>query len=317
MKLGLIKLRLFTVYKIWIVCVYDFFYLLKYSLSPLYSSKDKKLANIMLTTHSIEKGLSFNKKKSGWGKIKVLNLCRDVIEYYNLYGDDIRIQTAIDVLIEYQRDSYANKEKSILNKIENIVDKCKTTNSHMAGLKPIQKPSFELSEEDVWNFFSSRSSVRYFSDERVTENEVQKAIDFASLTPTACNRQTTKVHMFENKDVIKKIIENQLGDQGWCYNAKVLFVLTSNGSYFNPIYESKQVYIDGGMYAMNFCMGLHVQKIASCFKMFVRIPKLEKEFKKICNIPKEEIPIVLVLAGHYPVDAQYKSPLSHRIINKI
>ena len=63
---------------------------------------------------------------------------------------------------------------------------------------------------------------------------------------------------------------------------------------------------------MNFVYGLHLNHVATCFKMFVREPKREKEFKKLANIPENEIPIILILAGHYE-DAQVVSPKSVRI----
>lgn len=64
-------------------------------------------------------------------------------------------------------------------------------------------------------------------------------------------------------------------------------------------YEHLQGLIDGGLYAMNFVHGLHLNHVATCFKMFIREPKIEKEFKQITDIPDNEIPIVLILAGHY------------------
>lgn len=63
---------------------------------------------------------------------------------------------------------------------------------------------------------------------------------------------------------------------------------------------------------MNFVYGLHLNHVATCFKMFVREPKREKDFKKLANIPENEIPIILILAGHYK-DAQVVSPKSVRI----
>ena len=100
-------------------------------------------------------------------------------------------------------------------------------------------------------------------------------------------------------------------------NADTIFIVTANGSYFNSTYESKEAYIDGGMYAMNLCMGLHMLKIGSCFKMFIRTPKIEKEFKRICGLQENEIPIVLLLAGHYDEEHLNRQPISVRIKSKI
>lgn len=63
---------------------------------------------------------------------------------------------------------------------------------------------------------------------------------------------------------------------------------------------------------MNLVHGLHLNHVATCFKMFVREPKIEKEFKQIADIPDCEIPIVLVLAGHYK-DTPVLSPKSVRV----
>lgn len=63
---------------------------------------------------------------------------------------------------------------------------------------------------------------------------------------------------------------------------------------------------------MNFVWGLHLNHVATCFKMFVREPKREREFKKLADIPENEIPIVLIMAGHYK-DEPVVSPKSARI----
>lgn len=121
----------------------------------------------------------------------------------------------------------------------------------------------------------------------------------ASYTPSACNRQASRIHVFRDKNVIRKLLDNQLGTQGWCDNASVLICVTVNCNYFGGNYERYQALIDGGLYAMNFVMGLHLNHIASCFKMFIRTPRREKEFKKIAKIPQCEMPVVLILGGHY------------------
>ena len=180
-------------------------------------------------------------------------------------------------------------------------------------MKKVSEPTFLCSSEAIWQFFSTRSSVRNFSNKEIPRVVFKNAERFASLTPTACNRQSSKVYFYKDKNIISEILDTQLGDQGWCNNASALFVVVGNGSYFNASYESKQVYIDGGMFAMNFCLGLHLQKIATCFKMYVRSPKEDRRFHKVTRIPQNEIPIVLIMAGYYPNDGkEYYSPLSYR-----
>ncbi len=63
---------------------------------------------------------------------------------------------------------------------------------------------------------------------------------------------------------------------------------------------------------MNLVMALHAQKIASCCKMFIQQPGLEKRFKKTAGIQVCERPVMLVLAGHYP-RREVLAPLSRRV----
>lgn len=177
------------------------------------------------------------------------------------------------------------------------------------SVKECYPPHFDRGQ--IEEFFASRHSVRDFSDEEVTDGEIAEAMRIARMTPTACNRQTSKVYAFRDKGIRDRIIDLQLGDQGWCGNASVLFLITGNQSFFGGAAEREQVYIDGGLFAMNFVWGLHLARVASCFKMFVRNPSLQRKLYRVLDIPGNEVPIVLVLAGHYKREPLLR-PASYR-----
>ena len=184
-----------------------------------------------------------------------------------------------------------------------------------AGVKQIYKPR-PFDKDEILRFFQTRSSVRDFSNIPISQEEIATAIEFAELTPSACNRQSSIVYAIRNKEKINAFLDLQLGGQGWCENADTLFLITGNMSYFGGQYERHQVYIDGGMYAINFVMGLHLAGIATCFKMFVREPDLQQRVQILCNIPFNEVPIVCVLAGHYK-NEPVNDPVSFRINRKV
>lgn len=293
------------------ICLNDFLFLMKNSYNYHVNTRDKMMATIMLGMHSIEKGMSFTIKKKNWGREKAYNLCKHIEKAINLYGEDARLQIAMSVLNSYTKDSHSCKDQELLKSITALLNKHYKLNVN-AGVKEIVRPYFTASTDEILDFYRTRTSVRYFSKCPINDEELAKVEMLLSYTPTACNRQACKTYAFRG-DICKEIIANQLGDQGWCMNADMVFVVTANGSYFNSTFESKEAYIDGGMYAMNLCMGLHMLKIGSCFKMFVRTPKIEKEFKKICKLQENEIPIVLLLAGHYDEDHKNMQPVSVRL----
>lgn len=267
--------------------------------------------SVLLIVHALEKGLSFVHKKENWGRAKAYELCRLIDRYFLTCMDDETMLMAVNVLYCYKEDEFSCKEERLLNNIDNILDRNRgLIMESYKGVKRIEEPPL-FNEQQIKQFFNTRNSVRYFSEKKITDEEIKEAFNFAQCTPTACNRQTSKMYVFRKKNIIREILDNQLGDQGWCSNASALIVITGNVSFFNGVYERRQVFIDGGLYAMNLVYGLHLQHIASCYKMFISEPCREEKFKKLCNIPDNEVPIVLILAGHYKQHTSY-SPLSKR-----
>lgn len=268
--------------------------------------------SILLLSHALEKGMSFTNKRPNWGGVKALTLCKALDSYIAHEGQKNEIFTlAINVLDRYSKDPFASTDKCTTESINKLTHKYNDLiGKKEAGSKEVTEPPY-FDENTILSFFSTRRSVRLFSSVAISKGEINKALNIASYTPTACNRQTSKVYAFRDKEKIRKILDLQLGDQGWCTNADTLFVITGVATYFGGVYERHQAYIDGGLFAMNFIYGLHLQHIATCFKMFVRNPKVMKDFRKTCNIQENEIPIVLILAGHYSEESS-ECPVSSR-----
>lgn len=295
-----IKIRL----ELFLAFLYDFKCYVASSYKTTRNRKDAMAVPILLTMHQLEKGMSMKLTPREFGGDKAIWLVNALKEYIieSDYDQEIFI-AAINILGEYIKDPWSVKDKSKRNVIENFIIENKAyVKDNFAGVKIIEEPK-EFDKKAIVDFFQSRSSVREYSEKSVTIEEIRRAVDFAKVTPSACNRQSCRVHYYNDPGTMKLLIENQLGDQGWCNNAKGIIVVTSDQSYFGGCYERSQALIDGGLYAMNLVYGLHYHHIASCFKMFVREIKREMEFKKIANIPSCEIPIVLILVGHYKASA--------------
>lgn len=261
--------------------------------------KDQILANVMLCIHQLEKGMSFTKSARIFGEEKALFIVKSLRSYTKEYGSHQVVTWATNVLADYLKNPNSTKNEQARKSIAAYVEENKALLGLFAtGTKVVEEPH-EFDEQVIKDFFNSRSSVREYSNEPITDEEIMKVMEFASCTPTACNRQTARVHVYRDKVLMNKLVENQLGHQNWCNNATAIFVITSNVSYFNSSYEHVQAFVDGGLYAMNFDWGLHLYHIASCYKMYVRLPEIDKEFHEISGIPDNEFPIVLILAGHY------------------
>lgn len=292
-------------------CFYkDYVYYIKTSYKYNTKSKDALATPIMLTMHQLEKGISMKKSPRTFGGDKTVRLIQLLNEYKYKYGIDNIYILATNILYEYRKDQW--HDISIENMLDSFLEKNKKIlKDGYAGVKNVTIPD-SFNEEEIINFFKTRHSCRDYSEIVVTKYEIEQAENFAKVTPTACNRQANRVHFFNDKEIIKSLIDNQLGAQGWCNNATGLIVITSNQTFFGGTYERYEALIDGGLYAMNFVWGLHLQRIGTCFKMFVREPDREKRFKEIAGIPHSEIPVVLILCGHYK-NCSVSEPKSVRI----
>lgn len=273
---------------------------------------DQILARVLLNVHQLEKGLSFTNSARIFGEDKAINIVRSLQDFKKKFGTHPVFSLATNVLKDYMSNPNSTKNERARITISKFIEANKDClGQYKTGTKKVSEPD-HFCEDIIKDFFFSRNSVREYSKEPITDDEVKKVMEFASCTPTACNRQTSRVHVYRDKEIMAKLIENQLGNQNWCHNATSIFVITTNVSYFNSSYEHVQAFVDGGLYAMNFDWGLHLYHIASCYKMYVRQPEIDREFHKISGIPSNEFPIVLILAGHYKKEAVV-SPKSVRL----
>lgn len=65
------------------------------------------------------------------------------------------------------------------------------------------------------NFFKRKSS-RVFQNKIVNKKKIEKIISLAKNTPSQCNRQSTKIHIYQNTKLIRKILSIQGGGKLFC-----------------------------------------------------------------------------------------------------
>jgi nitroreductase len=282
-------------------------------------TKEYSHARMLLLSHSLEKGLSFTPIKNEFGKKNVENLIVEVNVFLDRFPCDEISDLTIGVLNSYYSLALPNKENEIGEKIKDLLIKHSKSNDDLiGGVKEISLENLNFTNDfdALYNVAFLRSSIRNFSKREVSKLQITNAIKYAQTAPSVCNRQTSRVHIFEGEKA-NAILENQLGNQGWANNANKLIVITSDLNFFGGVFERNQAFIDGGLFAMQFVMGLHCQKIATCCKMYIRTPKIDRDFYKITNINTKEVPIMLILIGHYS-ETIVKAPYSYRFpVNKI
>lgn len=147
----------------------------------------------------------------------------------------------------------------------------------------------------------ARRSVREFSQKDVAFSDINKAVQLAQLSPSACNRQPCKLYVIYDEELKRKALTLQNGNRGFGHQIPVLAIIVAEGKGFFNATERHQPYVDGGLFAMSFAYGLTSQGIGSCFLNWCVASKDDKELHYILNIPISEYVISMMAIG-YPAD---------------
>ena len=279
-------------------------------------SKDteKKLEYYMSwLVHSLEKGMS-NCNPRPFGKKKVKELMNSIIKYRKLttnksYSYNLAISSLNSYLEFYQKHGWTKLEEYTL--VSNFLEQYMDYNKIKVGAFQLHKNDFiKEAKIDYLSFISSRHSVRNYSNLKLADEDIKKAITIALKTPTACNRQMCKIYYIKNKQLNKKIIEYAQGIGGFETKNINFFIVTYDLSALNSIGERNQGLFNSGLLSMNFVNGLHSLGIGSCFIQFANNHKQEEELKQILNISNDERIAVIIAAGYY--DDVSKIPYSSR-----
>ncbi|MFV0538151.1 MAG: nitroreductase family protein [Dysgonomonas sp.] len=289
-------------YQLLIDYYFDYKRYYKYSSTKGLDTEVKLISEIIKAYHGIEKGLAMSPFRLGFGQDKVVALTHECLRFYNKYPrTNMQFRYAISVLLEYETVHVAEnfefavttqKALSDINKIaaeENIRPSCQ--------LKYVNGEYFKNTKSEFSHFSNSRKSVRDFSSENVSINDIKDAIRLATNTPSACNRQATKTYVYTDKKQIAKILAVQNGNRGFGHLVNKLVVITSDLSAFVNPYERYQAYIDGGIYTMNLLYALHYYEIAACTLNCSHTHKIDKNMKSVCEIGSSEVFIAILACG--------------------
>jgi len=262
----------------------------------------KCIGRIVQNYHVIEKGLTMPDMKHGFGEDRMMLLINDCLDYLRKYdSQNTQFLHAVGVVEEYKRiHSEINFQlKGVLhNRIDELLEKVKYI-PHVEQINATKEAYFEMHAAPFDRFSESRRSVRHFEG-KIEISQIHKAIKLAQNSPSACNRQPSRVHIIENRELIIKALGLQNGNRGFGHLADKLIVLTSDLSAYQVAEERNCVFVDGGIYAMNLLYALHFEKIAACSLNWCSSPDKDLEMRDIINIPDSEIIILLIACGNLP-----------------
>lgn len=262
------------------------------------TNREKMEYTLLRENHVIEKGMSMRTPRKGFGQAKVVALCRRLLKYKRLYFKENPNFLFYPIKTIENYISYTKLSGISIPEIESLweeLSKDIQSSDLPAGIQTVTKEEIVKKFDSFDSFVKGRHSIRYFSKEVPSKSLIDEALTLAQQTPSACNRQGWKVHVFKG-DECRKLLEWQGGARGFENEPTIVFLVTANLRAFLH-YEPFQAYVDGGMYAMSLIYALHSVGLGtiplSCGFHHHKLDKLYRNFQ----IPQNEIPIEIIACG--------------------
>lgn len=279
------------------------------------------IGHMMLTAHSLEKGLSSDVFELGHGFGKLMELVGMVELYAKRHYDTknfayINALSILEKHIElYRHTEYEAAIRDMFATVRQSLDELSSKNRGLAGIKKVSRQSkLANDKKNFAELVEGRSSVRAFSDEPINRRDLKEAIRLAQRSPSACNRQASRVYEINDPEIIKEVMFIQ---EGFSYQTppQCIALIVADDHNFSGAGERNQGYIDGGLFAMSFMYALEYKKLAACPLHASFTHDKEQLFRKLLNIPDNEKLIVFIAIGQfkeeYTVAKSYRYPVDY------
>lgn len=285
---------------------------IKYNGYSPFASRDKRLYyKLIIETHTIEKGLSLENPKPLFGKEKIRFII-NTLNQYRIEHSSFPAQMAMGALLAYLKYHKELKiSDPLLEEIFSFIEKYKSICSAppTGGIKPYPNPMLDINPRT--EILLTRASSRMFDSENLPSKTLLRIGNLTQTAPSQCNRQSSHLHIYQDKKKISELLALQGGVRGFSERVGNLAVITSDITAWGGSGQRNQLYVDGALFAMTFIYACHAEKIATCPLNLAITNATEKKIKAAGLIPDSERLVVMVAFGN-TISGNLKAAMSPR-----
>lgn len=267
---------------------------------------EQLLAYVWMLSHALEKSVSMPAPRPGSGRDRFGLLVEALERYVGENGVHPELHAAVgaaDAYLAFHLGAGVD-----LSETEARYRAVRETIEAGAGGATAPGGTLALTADDVRNqarlelerFFHARHSVRQFGPDAVDRRDIEWAVRMAQRSPSVCNRQSGRVHVFDNDELGAKVLACQSGNRGFGHLASHVMVVTSDLRRFLSVGERNQCWIDGGLFAMTLVWALHSRGIGTCFLNWSAEHEQDTRLRQVTGIPDHENVITMIAIGSLP-----------------
>lgn len=282
------------------------------------SAKNHMAAELIRNTHSIEKGLSLEEPRLGFGIKKMDSMLEKILllkESENSYHREA-CGMAFDAICEYTAFHKEQKfEGELLSKLQKFLEENppEPHEEKMGGTVLLEKSAMDFDIAEMEKLFQTRHSIRDFDHTPVDKELLKKALVLAQRAPSACNRQGVRAYILDHKKSPQFV--RSLGGIGGFAESVDQFVLITGKKSAYRIDEENQFSVSASIYAAYLTLTLHLYGMGSCLvQRSLLWNKIWENTRKEFSIPEDEQLVCMLAVGN--LKGSCKVPVSYRLKNE-
>ncbi|MGM0906952.1 MAG: nitroreductase family protein [Pseudomonadota bacterium] len=258
----------------------------------------KSSALLRRNTHRLEKGLIMQPRRPVFAEgyiMETVKCFRTAMATEHLCAEEK--QWATDVLREYfsvvDETPAVAKAKALFEQVSRELE-------NKSAIPKAQKlyPQPAVTTEQLQQLFTRRRSVRWFLQQPVDNADIRKAVNLASLAPSACNRQPYEFYLVNDAERAPDIAKCAMGTVGFAENIPCIIAVVGNLEAYPAERDRHCIYIDGSLAAMQLMLALETLGLSSCPINWPDIESRERMLSRKLKLDYQQRPIMLIAVGY-------------------
>jgi len=155
-----------------------------------------------------------------------------------------------------------------------------------------------VSIDDLRALAYRRRSVRWYEQRPVPREVIDRAVEVAGLSPSACNRQPFEFRIFDDPEIVRRLADIPMGTRGFSHQFPVFIVVVGKLHAYPYNRDRHVIYIDASLASMALQFALEVQGVASCSINWPDIAAKDRMMAEAIGLAPDERVIMCMSAGY-------------------
>lgn len=255
--------------------------------------------------HMLEKGLTMRPRRDSFGHDYIERTVRSFAAASSGEGSSLMASTEVHWMYSVLHDYFEATVRSTDPRVQSLRGTFDALSIELGprlelGCGP-HTPSVDVPPvgiEALTGLAERRKSVRWFTDQPVSREIVDRAIRVGAESPTACNRQPYRFEVVDDPASVAKVAAIPMGTNGYRDQIAGLVVVVGDLSAFFDERDRHLIYVDGCLAAMGLVYGFEAQGIGTCCINWPDIPEKEAAMASLLGLSRHERVIMLLAYGY-------------------